>query len=147
MRRTESGTSSVYRAHHAMTLVEVLAVVVLLGILAATLTVGLTAAFGQGKRELARTAVAGAKAKVEMYHVAMGGWPESLQILVDTPPSASYHLPLDAARDPWGNMMQLVVPGPDGHPFEVISLGADGRVGGEGEDADLSSLDLREEGQ
>ncbi|CAK9112216.1 Type II secretion system protein HxcR, partial [Durusdinium trenchii] len=118
---------------------EVLAVVVLLGILAATLTVGLTAAFGQGKRELARTAIAGAKAKVEMYHVSEGNWPESLQDLVDAPPSASYHLPADAARDPWGSMMQLVVPGPQGQPFEIISLGGDGRVGGAGENADLSS--------
>lgn len=136
-----------YTARRGMTLVEVLAVVVLLGILAATLTVGLTAAFGQGKRELARTAIAGAKAKVEMYHVSQSGWPQSLQDLVDAPPSASYHLPLDAARDPWGNMMQLVVPGPDGHPFEIMSLGADGRVGGDGDDADLSSLDLREGGE
>jgi len=127
-----------------MTLVEVLAVVVLLGILAATLTVGLTAAFGQGKRELARTAIAGAKAKVELYHVSTGEWPASLQDLVDASPSAGHHLPRDSAIDPWGTMMQLVVPGPDGHPFEVISLGADGRVGGEGENADLSSLDLRE---
>ncbi|UYV13457.1 MAG: type II secretion system protein GspG [Phycisphaera sp.] len=127
-----------------MTLVEVLAVVVLLGILAATLTVGLTSAFGQGKRELARTSVAGAKAKVELFHVSTGRWPESLQELVDAQPSAGHYLPVDAARDPWGTMMQLVVPGPSGHPFEIISLGADGRVGGNGEDADLSSLDLRE---
>lgn len=135
------------RARCGMTLVEVLAVVVLLGILAATLTVGLTAAFGQGKRELARSAIAGAKARVEMYHVANGGWPQSLQDLVDAPPTTSYHLPMDAAQDPWGTMMQLVVPGPDGHAFEIISLGADGRVGGENEDADLSSLDLREDEQ
>lgn len=39
--------------------------------------------------------------------------------------------------DPWGHPYELI--GLDGLEFEVRSLGADGAVGGEGEDADVSS--------
>ena len=39
--------------------------------------------------------------------------------------------------DPWGRPYQLAVPGNDGAPFEVYSLGADGAPGGEDENADI----------
>jgi general secretion pathway protein G len=41
--------------------------------------------------------------------------------------------------DPWENEYEYTVPGPNNLPFGIRSLGADGRVGGEGEDADISS--------
>lgn len=42
-------------------------------------------------------------------------------------------------KDPWGNDYQLKVPGPNGLPFEILSLGADNAPGGEGQNADVSS--------
>jgi general secretion pathway protein G len=39
--------------------------------------------------------------------------------------------------DPWGNPYQYQVPGDDGRPFSIVSLGADGKPGGEGNDADI----------
>ncbi len=39
--------------------------------------------------------------------------------------------------DPWGRPYQYRVPGIDGKPFDVYSLGADGQPGGEGENADI----------
>lgn len=42
-------------------------------------------------------------------------------------------------KDPWGGDYLLKVPGPNGLPFEVVSLGADLSQGGEGQNADLSS--------
>ena len=41
--------------------------------------------------------------------------------------------------DPWGNPYQYRQPGRDNRPFEIISLGADGQEGGEGNDADISN--------
>ena len=41
--------------------------------------------------------------------------------------------------DPWGNPYDYSVPGPNGLPFGIRSLGADGREGGEGNDRDLES--------
>ena len=43
-------------------------------------------------------------------------------------------------KDPWGNDYIYRLD-EDGRSFEVISLGADGEEGGEGEDADISSRD------
>ena len=41
--------------------------------------------------------------------------------------------------DPWGNPYVYLSPGSSKEPYEIISFGADGAPGGEGEDADLSS--------
>ena len=42
-------------------------------------------------------------------------------------------------KDPWGNDYVYRCPGEENRPFEVISYGADGEIGGEGENADISS--------
>jgi general secretion pathway protein G len=43
------------------------------------------------------------------------------------------------AGDPWGNPYVYRVPGQNGLPFQLVSLGADGAEGGEGKDRDLKS--------
>lgn len=43
------------------------------------------------------------------------------------------------AADPWGNAYEYSVPGPNGLPYGVRALGADGMEGGEGNDRDASS--------
>ncbi|MCB9844660.1 MAG: type II secretion system protein GspG [Phycisphaeraceae bacterium] len=132
----------------AMTLVEVLAVVVILGLLAGTLAVGFSGAFAKGKHELTRTQLGLIAGKLEAYHIEFGAWPDpgvGLDALTDgrASPRASYYMPSDQLLDPWGRRFELIVPGPNGHPFEVVSLGADGLPSGEGEDADLSTVSLR----
>jgi general secretion pathway protein G len=41
--------------------------------------------------------------------------------------------------DPWDNPYSYENPGPNGLPFAIISFGADGLPGGEGNDQDISS--------
>jgi general secretion pathway protein G len=41
--------------------------------------------------------------------------------------------------DPWGNDFRYQVPGPNGLPFGILCLGADGSEGGEGDNADIAS--------
>jgi general secretion pathway protein G len=77
-----------------------------------------------------------------------GAWPGNdvgLAALTDgqAVPTASYYLGKDKLLDPWGRAYLFIAPGPDGHPYEVITYGADGQTGGTGEDADLLSTDLR----
>lgn len=131
-----------------MTLVEVLSVVVILGMMAATLAVGFSGAFGKGRRELARTAIGQIVAKLELYRMEKGGWPgdAGLAALTDghASPSSAFYLAPHRLLDPWGAPFYLIVPGPDGHAYEVISYGADRTPGGDGENADISSLMLRE---
>lgn len=45
----------------------------------------------------------------------------------------------DAPKDPWGNDYEYTVPGNDGDPYAIRSFGADGKLGGEGKDADITS--------
>ncbi len=42
-------------------------------------------------------------------------------------------------KDPWGNAYEYAVPGPDGLPFGIRSMGADGIQGGEGNGKDVAS--------
>ena len=42
-------------------------------------------------------------------------------------------------KDPWGNDYQYYVPGENGLPYGIMSLGKDGVEGGEGKDADITS--------
>ncbi len=130
-----------------MTLVEVLAVVVILGLLAGTLAVGFSGAFGESRVELARTGVTIIKERVEMYDVSTGSLPspsEGLTVL--TGPDAigkSYELTQDQLTDPWGRTYLYISPAADGSEFEIVSYGADGQPGGTGENQDISSRNLR----
>ena len=127
-----------------MTLIEILAVVVILGLLAVTLTVGITAKFGKAKHEIAKTQIAGIVAQIQAFQLERRAVPsasQGLKNLSDTP-SAIYYLDPERLLDPWGNAYRYLVPGPNGQPFEVMTYGADNQAGGDGENADISSAKL-----
>jgi len=135
-----------------MTLVEILAVVVILGLVVATLTVGFSGSFGKAKHELAKTGIGLIAGKVETYRLDKNMYPPAetgLAILSDgyARPTDSYYLSPDHLLDPWDHPYVIIIPGPDGHPYEIVSYGADGQPGGEGENADISSLHLRDKSQ
>ncbi len=134
-------------ARRGMTLVEVLAVVVILGLLAGTLAVGFSGAFSESRIELARTGVTIVKERVEMYNYSTGNLPspsEGLSVL--TGPNAigrSYELTRDQITDPWGRAYLYIAPASDGSAFEIVTYGADGQPGGTGENQDISSRNLK----
>ena len=130
-----------------MTLVEILAVVVILGLLAVTLTVGIAGKMGKAKQEIAKTQIAQLVGQIQTYQLEKRSLPkagEGLAALTApaAAPTSSYFV--DAAKliDPWGNPYQLLIPGPEGHPFEVMSFGADGQPGGTGDNMDVSSVTM-----
>lgn len=45
----------------------------------------------------------------------------------------------DDLKDPWGKEFVLVVPGQKNIDFDIVSYGANGQPGGEGEDADITA--------
>lgn len=136
------------RARYGLTLVEVLAVLVILGLIAGTLTIGFAGAFGQAQSEAARAAMGILINKVEAYKVSTGSYPDpvlGLNALTDgsAKPTDAYYLKPEQLIDPWKNPYIITIPGPNGHPFEITTLGSDGAPGGEGEAQDISSLNLR----
>lgn len=151
MKPTQHRQHGAAPARRGMTLVEVLAVVVILGLIATTLLVGFSGAFGKAKHELARSGIGLLVGKVEVYRIEHSAWPSNelgLSVLSQphAQPAAAYFVTADQLLDPWGRPYHFVVPGPEGHPFEILSYGADGEPGGEGENADLSSTSLRGKG-
>ncbi len=138
------GRSSPSTPRRGMTLIEILAVVVILGLLAVTLTVGITAKFGKAKHEIAKTQIAGIVAQVQAFQLERRAIPsasQGLKALTDAP-AATYYLDADRLQDPWGNTYRYLVPGPSGQAFEIMTYGADNQAGGDGENADISSAKL-----
>ena len=45
----------------------------------------------------------------------------------------------DVPKDPWGNDYEYTIPGPDGNSFGIRSFGSDGKEGGDGKNADITS--------
>ncbi len=143
-RRSEPPT----KRQSGMTLVEILAVVVILGLIAGTLLVGFSGSFGKAKHELAKSGIGIIVSQLETYRLEHSAWPsndQGLAVLTDgqATPSASYYLNPGQLLDPWDRSYLYVTPGPEGHPYEVLCYGADGQPGGEGESADMSSTNLR----
>lgn len=130
-----------------MTLVEVLAVVVILGLLATTLTLSFRGQVGRAKRELAKTGIGVVVNALETYALETGALPtmeEGLTALTRTPPGRGEpYLKADKLRDPWGNLFLYITPGPNS-AYQVMSYGADGQLGGEpgSEAEDVTSDDL-----
>jgi general secretion pathway protein G len=78
--------------------------------------------------------------QIEMYKLEVGRYPENLQALVRQPAGAEkwagpYAKDPDL-RDAWGNEYRYQTPG-QGKGFDLVSYGADGKEGGDGENRDL----------
>ncbi len=130
----------------ALTLIEVLAVVVILAMLALTLTVGIVAKMGKAKQELAKTQITQIVGQVQAYQVEKGAPPpagKGLAVLSERS-TAIYYLEPAKLRDPWGNPYRYLVPGPKGAAYDIVTYGADNKPGGADDQADISSSSLSE---
>lgn len=136
------------RSEAGFTLVEVMVVVVIIGLLATVVLINVLPARDRAMREKARADIAVLEQAVESYRLDNFTFPRSedgLRALVAAP--ASLNRP-DRYReggyirrlpdDPWGNPYRYANPGKHG-PFDIYSLGADGREGGEKNDADIGN--------
>ena len=80
--------------------------------------------------------------QIEMYKLEVGKLPENLQALVKAPAGTDrwngpYAKEADL-KDAWGNDYRYSIPG-QGKAYDLVSLGADGKDGGEGENKDLTN--------
>lgn len=137
-----------------LSLVEVMVVVVIIGLLATIITINVLPMLGQANSSTAQTQISQLEQALETYRLRMGRYPstdEGLDALVTPPADARL-----AARfpeggfinnlpsDPWGNDFLYLYPGEHGR-FDVWTLGADGREGGEGEDADIGNWNAEQD--
>lgn len=134
------------------TLLEVLIAITIIVILGAVVGINLKDLVPDSRQKAAKMQLGEFKTAIQIY-VNDNGFPptqrQGLEALVAkplTPPVPQNFKPsgyLDSKsvpKDPWGHDYAYLCPGSDGAPFEVVCYGADGEEGGEGYDADLSSI-------
>jgi general secretion pathway protein G len=124
------------------TMLEIIIVFILLAGIMAYVGPKIFEKMGQAKTQEAKIRISNMVGNIEMYRLQVGRYPENLQALVKQPAGVDkwegpYAKEADL-KDPWGNDYKYTVPG-QGKPFDLVSLGADGREGGEGENRDVSN--------
>ena len=139
--------SAIYR-HLGFTLIEIMVVMVILGILASLVVPKIMGRPDEARIVAARQDISSIQQALKLYKLDNQRYPtteQGLQALV-TKPEAS-PVPQNWKRDgylermpkdPWGVPYQYLNPGLHGE-IDIMSLGADGAAGGEGNDADIGS--------
>lgn len=128
------------------TLIELLVVLAILGMLAALVGPQVLNQLGGAKSKSAGIQIRDFEQALELYKLDVGRFPrsnEGLQALVQQPGGAQgwngpYLKKSELPDDPWGNPYVYRSPGQNS-AIDIVSLGADGRPGGSGEDADVTN--------
>ena len=133
-----------------LSLIEVMVVIVIIGLLATIIVINVLPSQNRAMLEKARADIGQLESALEMYRLTMNTYPtteQGLDVLVVAPdePRLAARFPDGGfinrlPEDPWGNAYQYMTPG-EYNRFDVWSFGADGRAGGEGEDADIGNWD------
>ncbi len=127
------------------TLVEMMVVIVIIGILAATAITVLSGRADRAKVEATKAMVSQISQALDMFKLDHNRYPPPgrLEDLVNMPsdidpkkwPAGGYLRRFP--RDGWDRDFMYRLPGTRGQPYDVVSLGEDGREGGEGYAEDL----------
>ena len=130
------------KVKQAFTLVEMMAVVVIIGILAAVIAPKFFRQVDKATVTRVRQDLESIKKAVTLYKFDTNRLPEDLRDLVKDPGSTrGWNGPYleNLPEDPWGNEYQYTAPGGESREFDIWSYGRDGTDGGEGADADVTS--------
>lgn len=127
-------------------LLEVLVVLSIIALIAAVVGPRLVGYLGKAKADTAKVQMRELANAVELYFLDNGSYPSQqsgLQALLTKPTDAKrwngpYLTKSEGLMDPWGQAYVYKAAAAPGS-FEIVSLGADGAPGGEGENADLST--------
>ncbi|GAA0691469.1 type II secretion system major pseudopilin GspG [Marinobacterium maritimum] len=128
------------------TLLELLVVLVILGLLASLVGPQVLRHVGTSKTQTAALQIEELSAALDLYRLEVGAYPstqQGLEALVSQPSGAKnwngpYLKKKVVRKDPWGNDYHYQFPGDHGE-YDLYSLGADDREGGDGENQDVRS--------
>ena len=131
-----------HRVARAFTMVEILVVVIIIAALATMIVPRFFGKVDVANRSVAKGNIAEIEKAIEMFGTMYGQLPERLEDLVERPAYVSedkWDTPSLRAKnlnDPWGRPFVYKQPGEHG-AYDVMSLGKDGKIGGEKENADI----------
>ncbi len=143
--------SRVLAAERGFTFIEIMVVVAILAILAALVVPRIMGRTDDAKRTAAKVQIRNIEGALQLYKLDNGVYPSSeqgLKALVEKPSvgvipkkwKVGGYLP-KLPEDSWGNPYKYTSPSPKGD-YEIMSLGTDGEVGGEGVNADITNWNL-----
>jgi len=134
------------RRARGMTLIEILVVLVLIGIVMGIVGSNFIGRGEKAKADAAKIDIGQIAQSLDLYKLEVGRYPttqEGLQALISAPAGTTnwngpYWKKSSVPKDPWGNEYKYSAPGQAG-PYDITSLGADGKEGGEGVNKDITN--------
>lgn len=150
MRCSVSSRNSPGRSRPGFTLIELLVVIAIIATLASIVGPSLFGNVGEARRTAARAQLEVFSLALDAYRIDTQHYPSeadgigALRVApVDPDQAARWRGPYlrhEIPRDPWGRPWLYRSPGRvDASAYDLYSLGRDGRVGGSGEDEDVTS--------
>lgn len=142
------------RSQRGFSLIELMIVVVILGLLATLLVPRIMDRPEEARVSKAMMDIRTLESALRLYRLDNGAYPtteQGLTALIRKPEigpaprnyrTGGYLEGSAAPKDPWGNEYRYRSPGEQQRDYEIISLGADGKEGGEDFDQDVKSWEL-----
>jgi general secretion pathway protein G len=128
-----------------ITLIELLVVMVIIAMFATLVGARLFRNVEKAHQTTAREQIAQFESVLDLYRLDVGKYPstaDGLEALRTRPAGVENwdgpYLRKDVPPDPWGHPYVYRFPGQHGD-FDLISYGADGQEGGEGENSDINN--------
>lgn len=138
------------KGRKGFTLVEIMAVLFIIGLLAAVAVTSFMGHTDRARVVTTRAKMSDLEAAVNLFKLSSGRYPDEdagLIELIEQPADietwqpGGYLTKTEVPKDAWGNDFAFELNTESGKPFVIISYGADGEPGGEDLDADLYSTD------
>ena len=141
---------TVKRASSGFTLIEVMVVVIVIALLGAMIAPTLFRKVQQAEETRIAQDIRSIESALKFFRLDNYRFPtqaEGLKALTEQPDGADrWKGPYleDMPVDPWGQMYHYGYPGKKGKEFDVYSLGADNKEGGDGSDKDWGNWNLQQ---
>ncbi|MDQ8024364.1 MAG: type II secretion system major pseudopilin GspG [Moraxellaceae bacterium] len=137
-------TASARRKPGGFTLLELLVVLLIIALLAGYVGPKLFGEIGKARSKTAASQMKSIADALDRYRLDTGRFPtseEGLRALSVDPGDvrgwAGPYMGSEVPPDPWGAQYVFRMPGEGGKDYDLLTLGADGKPGGSGEDADI----------